>query len=327
MSAVKLAIVGTGGIARVHIAAAHASNGRIAVNAVVDPDERARHAAADAAGGEAKAFGSFEQFMSSAEAKDARGVIVCTPPSVRIAIVREALAAGMGVLSEKPIAHNAPDAKMLAQLAAKSPRSVSIIGYCHRFAPAIAEMKKRIAAGEIGQITRFENTFAAPMFRLKDHWMSDPKVSGGGALIDTGSHSLDLFNHLVGRGDVTSAAFYHGWPGRGETSATLTLRANEAAGVVQSGWLEPGRFVVSVVGIKGSFHYDYDHPTELRFRSNDGPEKTIAVPTHEERFGRQLMAFADAISGNGSSANAPFATFADGLHVAEQVEHAQRLAT
>jgi hypothetical protein len=38
-----------------------------------------------------------------------------------------------------------------------------------------------------------------------------------------------------------------------------------------------------------------------------------------------LEAFADAVAGNGS-ASVPLASFADGLHIAEQVERAQRLA-
>ncbi len=235
----------------------------------------------------------------------------------------------MSVLAEKPIAQNADDARTLADLASKHFQSVAIVGYCHRFTPAIAEMRRRILAGEIGQVTRFENTFAAPLLRLKEHWMSNPKISGGGALIDTGSHSLDLFHHIIGRGEVTSAAFHHAWPDRGETSATLTVRAHGTVGVIQSGWIEPARFVVTVVGTKGSFSYDYDDANTLRFRSNQGEQTRLEVPSHEERFARQLAAFVDAVVSNefaGSSPPAPFASFADGLHVTSQVEQAQRLA-
>ena len=322
MSQFQLVMVGGGGIARVHIGAAKAIG--TGVVAVVDPNESARHATADAAG--AKGFSSFEEFLASPEARNVNGVIVCTPPSARVCIVEAALERGLHVLAEKPIAHTLTDAKAQAALATKRPNVATALGYCHRFTPAVVEMKRRIAAGEIGDVSRFENTFAAPLPRLKDHWMSDPAVSGGGSFIDTGCHGLDLFLHLVGRGAVLSAVFAHAWPGRGESSATALLRSERGgvAGVVQSGWAEPARFVLTVVGTNGSLSYDYDHPTELRFRSNDGPVNTLAVEHHELRFARQLEAFIDLAAGK--SPSIPPASFAEGVVVAQQVDDAQRLA-
>src|SRR6266700_696137 len=99
MAEFGVAIVGGGGIARVHVAAAKAMHGRIGVVAVIDPIESARQMTAQAAG--AKGFATLEQFLDSPEAKKTRGVVVCTPPSVRIPIVEAALSRGMAVLSEK----------------------------------------------------------------------------------------------------------------------------------------------------------------------------------------------------------------------------------
>jgi len=183
-----------------------------------------------------------------------------------------------------------------------------------------------MSAGSIGEISRFENTFAAPLGKMKDHWMSDVAVSGGGSFIDTGCHSLDLFLYLLGTGKVKSAVFHHAWPGRGESSATALLRSDKGVpGVIQSGWTEPARFAVTVVGTRGSLSYDYDFAEELRFRPNEGAEEKIAVETHEVRFQRQLEAFADAASGK-TPAIAP-ASFADGVITAERVAEAQALAS
>jgi predicted dehydrogenase len=321
MSQFQLGIVGGGGIARVHIAAAKSLGAGIV--GVVDPNQAARQAAAQAAG--AKEFASFDAFLAAPEARHMNAILVCTPPSARLSIIQAALERGIAVLAEKPIAHTLADAKILAALADRHAKTSMAMGYCHRFTPGIVEMKKRIAAGEIGDVSRFENTFAAPLPRLRDHWMSDPAISGGGSFIDTGCHGLDLFLHLVGPGTVLSAVFDHAWPGRGESSATALLKSNRGvAGVIQSGWTEPARFVVTVVGTRGSFTYDYDHPTELRFRSSDGPANTISVENHELRFERQLAAFIDMARGKASSI--PLAGFADGVFVAQQVQDAQRLA-
>jgi predicted dehydrogenase len=323
VEAFKVAIVGGGGISRAHIAAAKASGGRVVVAAVIDPNEPARKGAADVA--DARGFATFDDFAASDAARETRGVIVCTPPSVRIPIVHAALGRGMHVLAEKPIAHNVTDATAQAALAAAHPRLVCAVGYCHRFTPAIIEMKRRIAAGEIGDVTRLENTFAAPLPKMADHWMSDETVSGGGSFIDTGCHSLDLFLHLIGDGAVQSAIFHRAWPGRGESSATVLLRSDGGvAGVIQSGWTEPARFVLTIVGTTGSLSYDYDVATEVRFRGNDGRDEKIPVESHELRFQRQLEAFATVADG-GRPSVVP-ATFAEGVITARRVADAQKLA-
>jgi predicted dehydrogenase len=175
-------------------------------------------------------------------------------------------------------------------------------------------------------VTRFENTFAAPLLRMKDHWMSDPAISGGGSFIDTGCHSLDLFLHLIGRGRVMSAIAAHAWPGRGESSATVLMRSDDGvAGVIQSGWTEPARFTVRVVGTAGALVYDYDRATVLRFTPNEGEEQIIEAETHEVRFQRQLEAFAEAASGP-TPALRP-ASFAEALWTAQRVDEARQLAS
>lgn len=324
MSQFQLVIVGGGGIARAHVAAARAMGDGVRIAAVVDPSEPARRATADAAGG-AEAFADWDAFSASSAAERVRGLILCTPPSVRVPIVEAALQRGIAVLAEKPLAHTVADARTLAALAAQYPNAVTAVGYCHRFTPAIVEMKRRIAAGAIGRISRFENTFAAPLPRMKDHWMSDPAISGGGSFIDTGCHSLDLFLHLVGDGRVRGAVFHHAWPGRGESSATVLLGSRDGvAGVIQSGWSEPGRFIVTLVGTHGSISYDYDRATTLHVRASDGPEQAVEVAPHEVRFQRQLEAF--LLAATGASPPIRPATFAEGLLAAERVEEA-RLAS
>ena len=324
MAEFEVAVVGGGGISRAHIAAAKTTGGRVSIAAVVDPNENARRAAADAA--EAKAFATFEDFLGAPESKTVRGVIVCTPPSVRLAIVESAMARGLHVLAEKPLAHTLADAKWLAEIAAKHPKLTAVVGYCHRFTPAIAEMKKRISDGAIGEVRHFDNAFVAPLPHMQNHWMSDPTISGGGSFIDTGCHSLDLFLHLIGPGTVKAAVFRHAWPGRGESSATVLLHSGRGVpGVIRSSWDEPARFVITVGDTDASFTYDYENATELLFHPRDGAAQNIPVETHEVRFQRQLEAFADAASGK-TPAISP-ATFADGVLTAERVAEAQALAS
>ncbi|MCS7034470.1 MAG: hypothetical protein NZ561_10840, partial [Phycisphaerae bacterium] len=95
-------------------------------------------------------------------------------------------------------------------------------------------------------------------------------------------------------------------------------------GVVQSGWLEPARFVVTVVGTKGLVRYDYDVPTELLFQKAEGGSRVLPVESHEFRFDRQLAAFADRASGGPTGAQLP--SFAEATEVAEVVDSALKSA-
>ena len=234
---------------------------------------------------------------------------------------------GLHVLVEKPLASNTKDADTLAALAAKHPELCLAIGYCHRFVPALNEMKARMDAGSLGQITRFENVFAFHHPPMAERWFSDPKVSGGGSFIDTGCHSLDIFRYLVGPAETVGAVMTSPWDGRGDAEASVLVRAtggrhDGAAGVILSGWLEPARFQVRVVGTEGSMSYDYDHPESLIYTTAAGKTETISVVSHETRFARQLDAFATASRAGKSAESVGLASFADGAATARVVAKA-----
>lgn len=323
----KLALIGAGGIANAHAGAIKSSGGRLSLAAVVDPVEANRKKLADEHG--AKHFASVEELVSAKKGGlDVHGAVVCTPPSVRVPIVHQCFEAGLHVMTEKPIAHNAADAQALATLADRFPKQVAAVGYCHRFTPAIIEMKKLVASGRIGRLTRFENAFACDLPGHETKWMSDLKTAGGGAFIDMGCHSLDLFHYMVGPSAVRGAVFDHKWAGRAESGATVLVASTKSggpnnyagtAGVILSGWAETCRFTIALFGTAGSLHYDYEKPTDLVFKNLDGKAETTAIETHEIRFARQLVGFADAAqNGNWSY----LATFRDGLDAARVVEQA-----
>lgn len=318
-SVFNIGIVGTGGISNAHIGAAKASGGRVAVVAVADPVKENREKAAESTG--AKPFESLDAMLKAAKQGEIAldGVVICTPPSIRLKLVDAALKAKVPVLMEKPIAHTLADAKKLASLAVKHKKVPSFVAYCHRFAEPVNVMKDLVAKGKIGSLIRVENAFACDLPGHESKWFSDPKKAGGGAALDMGSHSLDLLRYLVGDSKVLGSLFTFKWKKRTETAGTMLLRSLKkqntnvpagVAGVILSGWAESSRFTLALVGDQGTLFYDYEKPNELLFKDLVGKTETHQVASHDSRFQHQLVAFADAVQKKGKS---QLATFADGL--------------
>lgn len=322
-----IAIIGCGGIAAAHAAAAAAT--AVPIVAAIDHDRERAAALAAAAG--AAAFGSIDELLDTVPREQLIAAIVCTPPSVRLEIVGRLLAEGIPTLVEKPLAHTVSDAQDLAALASAHPDVPAAVGYCHRFAPAVEEMRRRIALGQLGSLVRFENVFACWHPRMRSSWMSDSAVSGGGSLIDTACHSLDLFAHLVGTPRFAGAVLQHEWPDRAETNATLLVEATgkeskrPVAGVICAGWAEPARFRLDVVGTQGMFVYDYNEATSLRFTGSDGRSETVTVETHESRFARQLTAFLTWAEGRGGRGD--LVRFQEAVVVNRVIEDAYAVAS
>lgn len=329
-----IAIIGAGGISGAHSGAIKASGGKLALTAAVDPSADNLNKLLSAHEG-AQGFATTDAFLKARARGDvqADGVVICTPPSIRVKLVEACLKAGLPVLSEKPIAHTLADAKKLAALSKKYRKTPAFVAYCHRFAPAVLAMKDLVNQGKIGQLVRFENAFACDLPGHKGKWFSDPKKAGGGAYLDMGSHSVDLFHFMVGASQTVGAVMHKKWKGRTETAGTVLLRSTKAAagsknnkpgvaGQIISGWAETCRFTLALAGDAGMLFYDYEKPTELVFKDLNGKAEVHAVEPHDLRFSHQLLAFADAVS---RKAKSGLASFDDGVSAAAAFDQAIKL--
>ncbi|MEM9082702.1 MAG: Gfo/Idh/MocA family oxidoreductase [Planctomycetota bacterium] len=327
-AAIRLAFIGAGGIARTH--ATSLDGVSASVVAAVDPSQEALDAFSDCNRG--SVFNSSDALMEAIASGqvEADAIVLCTPPNSRKGIIQQAFGAGLDCLIEKPLATTGAEADAIVALAQANPDRIGAVGYCHRFTPALIEMKRRLEKGEIGRVTRFENVFAFHHDAMSERWFSDPAVSGGGAFIDTGCHSLDAFQYLLGTPEIAGFLPDSDWPGRGESSATALVRSKGGphagvAGVILAGGLEPARFQIRLTGTKGAFSYDYNQPEDLLLHHPDGapePVTTIKVESHEVRFARQLEAFVKAVAGRLSPREVGLATLEDGARVAHAFDKA-----
>lgn len=268
----RVGIVGCGAIARYHLEG-YEKNG---VKPACFTDEN-REAAAELA----RDFPHAEIFPDAAsmiESGKAEAISVCTPPAFHEEIAVHALNHGVHVLCEKPFAHTLDSARRIAAAADES-SALLMCGFRHRFLPAMRVIHGLLP--EIGPVVLFSNTFGGPLSHLKDRWFSRPEISGGGALIDTASHSIDLFRFLTG--EIASSS---GMTGRRlpeievEDTGILTLRSEEGClGAICATWMAGvGVALLDIVGEKGRLVYDYTQPADIRLRlAGEDDWKTVAT--------------------------------------------------
>ena len=128
-----------------------------------------------------------------ADASDIDAVSVVVANHLHREMVEGLLAAGKHVLCEKPIAGTVADAEAMVAAAAHTDR-VTAVGYTYRRSPAVEQIRRTLADGELGQLIHFNGHYWCdyaldPTSPITWRYQGGP---GTGALADIGSHLLDL---------------------------------------------------------------------------------------------------------------------------------------
>ncbi len=98
------------------------------------------------------AFPSVDLATSLSEVSDRLdAVVIATPPRSHVPVALEAIAAGLHVLVEKPLATSLEDAELLVGEAARAGTQL-MVGHTFEYNPAVRKLKQIIASGELGKI-------------------------------------------------------------------------------------------------------------------------------------------------------------------------------
>jgi predicted dehydrogenase len=127
-------------------------------------------------------------------------VDIVTPNFLHKEIAMAAIAAGKHVYCEKPLALTAAEAKEMYE-AAEEAGVKTLVGFNYLRNPAIAEARRLIASGALGELWTFSGQFVLDACTDPDvpfTWRFDRKLSGTGALGDLGAHIISLAQVLVG---------------------------------------------------------------------------------------------------------------------------------
>jgi predicted dehydrogenase len=360
----KVGIVGTGGIAKVHARAIQHLGGEI-VGVCGSSISSAE------AFGHARPYSDLKTMLAEVKPEV---VHICTPNHLHKAQAIAAFDAGAHVLCEKPIAASIEDAELMIEAAARSGR-VGAVMYHNRGYPLVQLMRDRIASGEVGRLLRvggcYMNDEGLSPERFTWHFVSK-QVGGSFAMMDIGVHWLDLVEHVTGRSirEMTAQFSTHhpkrtwtGQPGQGprpegrpvangievdvtvEDHAEIMVRFDDGASgtatisTTSAGY--PNRLSISVDGTNLGLDWTQQEPDWYLERRSEGLLKRFRSPT-DLSAAKSHMTFLPAGHAEGHSEAfrnviaeawrgmqgkpAEFPTFADGLRGLRLVEAAIRSA-
>jgi predicted dehydrogenase len=141
-----------------------------------------------------KVFSDYKELLK----EDIDIVVVATPNNMLAKIALDAINSGKHVLIEKPGAINYIEIDSLISAAKKNNVKVKV-GYNLRYHRAINEAYHIADTGKIGEIIFIRAHYGhGGRLGYEKEWRADPSISGGGELIDQGSHLIDLSRCFLG---------------------------------------------------------------------------------------------------------------------------------
>ncbi len=291
MKKLKFGLVGAGGIAQAYAQAFNESNCCELV-AVADVRLEAAKALAEIVGG--KSYGDYKQL---ADLKlDA--VIVATPPVSHPEIACFFMERGTPVLCEKPLCTSVADAeKMIAT--AEANNVLFTMASKFRFCDDVVKAKGILASGMLGDVLQFENAFTAKVDMSK-RWNSDAEMSGGGVLIDNGTHSVDIIRFFMGGIDsvlVVDAGGTQGLSVDENVKMFVKTKSNVTASLdLTWGINKELPYFISIYGSNGTLHIGW---RESKYRLNSSPDWTVFGKGYDKvaSFKGKVENFARALRG------------------------------
>lgn len=284
MTALGIGIIGFGEHAQnVHVPVLESLPG-VKLVGIAEPD-LARQAQARRRVPAAKIFSDYNQLL---DLPDLDALIICPPTALHAPAALAAMQKRKHIYLEKPLALNLHEARRVIEVW-RDTGVVGMIGFNYRFHPLYKSARHLIQSGALGDIIYVHTNFSTRSKELAAWRLS--RASGGGALLELGSHHFDLIRYLFGQEIVTVFA----------QTPSVVSEADHAVVQMQ---LESGTIIQSVFSLRtieeermeiystaGRWTADHILSDQLEFSSPSRHQARGHRAAHAVRaFGRSLYA-------------------------------------
>ncbi|MDF2670693.1 MAG: oxidoreductase domain protein [Paenibacillus sp.] len=192
---IRIGFIGCGNIAHHHVIRLQQIED-LEIVALADPGEQGRKLIKQKFGlDQAVEYDNHEDMLNSGTVD---AVIICSPHTLHAKHAEDALTAGKHVLIEKPMTCSSEEAKHLINVAKKCGKVLQV-SFQRHFLPPFLYIRSAIANGVIGKLTSVTATLFQNWKQAQEGtWRQKPELSGGGMLMDSGSHIIDVLLWTTG---------------------------------------------------------------------------------------------------------------------------------
>jgi glucose-fructose oxidoreductase len=205
-----LAVVGLGSFAAYAMPRIPRS-GRVRITGLVSGDRAKAERVAVEHGVEVRHIYSYENFDRIADDPAIEAVYLCLPVGLHAEFAIRAMRAGKHVLSEKTLAANSAQAREMIRVSRETGRHL-LVAYRTYFGPAYAALHELVRSGRYGRLVHIDAHKGFRMAQPAGHWRFDPRLAGGGSLVDVGVYSVQAIRLFAGTMPVGVTAQIHSPP-------------------------------------------------------------------------------------------------------------------
>ncbi|MBI4531345.1 MAG: Gfo/Idh/MocA family oxidoreductase [Candidatus Latescibacteria bacterium] len=314
MAEIRVGMVGAGGMGS-HHAREILRRDDARIVAMCDISEEALDRLTQTIGAAADGVSRYTSLEAMLTHEQLDAVVVTTPHTEHAGHVRACLKAGLHVLVEKPMATTAKDARDFIAWA-EDAQKVLAIGYQRHGEGKFIKVRELLQNGAIGDIRLVHvliSQDALDVFRPGASWRADPALSGGGHVMDTGSHINDILFWTTGLEPKRVQAFINQEGTLVDVNTAVVVEfTNGAVGTLAYTSMSPEwREEFTFYGTEGMMRFGAAEPLQVNRKGED-----IVLPRTPGRGKPPLQNFIDAIYGKAEVQAPPIC----GLRVAQLTE-------
>ncbi len=234
-------------------------------------------------------------------------VIIATLHDSLAEITSAAISAGKHVLVEKPAARSASELIPVIALSQKSNIKVHV-GFNHRYHRSLQKAKALVDSGVLGELMFIRARYGhGARVGYEQEWRANPKLSGGGELIDQGPHIIDLSRWFLGDFSETQGfAYTYYWNMPVDDNGFMLLKTpKQQVAFLHASCTEwRNLFSMEIYGKEGKLDlaglggsYGLEKLTHYKMLPQMGPPETIAweYPMADNSWAVEMAEFYDDI--------------------------------